>query len=181
MGHGFLERQAGLKSFFIVPRSSRKVEQVVKFANDFLNPANYTTLVLGEEGVHYKVVNGAYFPLLPAFNELNKGRWYYPVNAAQVYVPLFTARAHKEATMGAMFDDLNSLKPYAYQQVTDFAPNLPEIEEYGRVLQAFVEENLMRMVIDAGALSGYDAFVAEWKARGGDELTAAYNRWYQNR
>ncbi len=176
-----IERQGGLKFFHFVPKSSSKVEEVVKYANAFLDPANYTKLILGEEGVHHKIVDGAYYPILPAFNELNKGRWFYPANAAQVYAPLFAARAHKVEPMGSMFDDLNSYSSYAYQQITDFAPNLPEIEEFGNTLKVFIDENLMRMVIDKDALSDYDDFVAEWKALGGDELTAAYNNWYKSR
>ena len=180
-GNRRMERGDGLKNFYIVPKSSRKAEEVVKFANDFMNPAYYKDIILGEEGVHHELRDGKYWPIFPAFNDLNKGRWFYPANATEIYFPIFHARAHKEAQMGSQYDMLQEFLEYAYGDIYRLTPILPEITEYGQPLQAFAVENMMRMVIDEGALSDFDNFVAEWKRRGGDELTQALNDWYSSR
>lgn len=168
----------GIKEFTIVPNSSKKADEVVKFCNAFLDERYYKTIILGEEGVHHKVVEGKYYPVFPAFNDLNKGRWFYPVNAASLYLPLFAARAHKEERMGRQYDELNEFRDMSYIPPERFAPILAEQIEYGQKLTNFVNENIVKMVVDTAELEKYDAFVNEWNARGGEALTAAYNKWY---
>jgi putative aldouronate transport system substrate-binding protein len=173
-----ISSNGGIKEFTLVPKSSKKAAEVVKFCNAFMDPMYYKTIILGEEGVHHEFRDGGYYPLFPAFNDLNKGRWFYPVNAASLYLPLFAARAHKEERMGNQYDEINAFAEFKYVPPERFAPILPEQIEYGQRLANYVTENVVKMVVDASELAKYDRFVAEWKSRGGDELTAAYNGWY---
>lgn len=177
-----INARGGLKNFLIVPVASEKAAEVVKYCNDFLADEHYTRLILGDEGVHYEVKDGSYYPIFPAFNDMNKGRWFYPTNDGEKYTPLFAARAHKELEMGEMWDDLNAKgEAYKYTEISRFSPLLPEYTEYSAALTAMSRENLMKMVIDTAELEKYDGFVADWFAKGGRELADAMNAWYQTR
>ncbi|MBO9610140.1 MAG: extracellular solute-binding protein [Paenibacillaceae bacterium] len=68
-----IQNTDGLYNYLIVPKTSNKAADVVRYANAFLDPNNYKKLILGEEGVTYKVEGGKYYPVFPAFDKLNKG------------------------------------------------------------------------------------------------------------
>ncbi len=173
--------RGGLKNFLIVPKASQKAAEVVKYCNDFLDDEHYMRLILGDEGVHYEIKDGVIYPIFPAFDDMNKGRWFYPTNDGEKYTPLFSARAHKEEEMGIMWDDLNAKgEPYKYVEITRFAPLLPEYTEYSNTLINMARESLMKMVIDEAELANYDAFVEDWFNKGGRELADAMNEWYQS-
>lgn len=177
-----INARGGLKNFLIVPTSSEKAADVVKYCNDFLSDEHYTRMILGDEGVHYEVRDGSYYPIFPAFDDMNKGRWFYPTNDGEKYTPLFAARAHKEQEMGEMWDDLNAKGgEYKYTEISRFSPMLPEYTEYSSALTAMSRENLMKMVIDNAELAKYDEYAANWFEKGGRELADAMNAWYQSR
>ncbi|KIL41387.1 hypothetical protein SD70_06960 [Gordoniibacillus kamchatkensis] len=150
----------GLYSFVIVPKASKKAAEVVQYANAFLDPRNYTKLILGEENVTYKVEGGKYYPIFPEFNKLNKGRWFYPVNDSKMYTPLFGARARKEKEMGELWDDINakSLK-FMYTPVINNAPVVEAEQKSGQALRNLVHERLIKMMLDSGELAKFDEFV----------------------
>lgn len=174
--------RGGMKNCLIVPKASEKAAEVVKYCNDFLNSDHYTRLILGDEGVHYEVKDGGYYPIFPAFNDMNKGRWFYPTNDGAKYTPLFACRAHKELEMGQMWDDLNNKgDAYKYVEISRFSPMLSEFTEYSAALTAMSRENLMKMVIDPAEMAKYDTFVADWFAKGGRALADAMNAWYVSR
>ena len=172
----------GLENFIIVPRASKKAAEVVKFANAFIDPKNYTKMVIGDEGVTYKIDNGKYMPIFPAFDDLNMARWFFPVNEGKIYTPLFTARAWKVKEQGEMWEDINDkCMKYGYLDPMTFSPLLPENAKYSKPLATLASEKLMKMVLDDKELAKYDDFVKEYKAKGGDELTKAYNEWFKNK
>lgn len=174
-----IQSNDGLYMFAIVPKVSKKVDEVVKYANAFLDPANHTKLILGDEGVSYKVENGKYIPIFPEFNKYNKGRWFYPVNDSKTYTPLFGARARKEKEMGQMYDDANAKSAaYFYTDIAVSAPMMPSVEEFGVKLDILVKDRLVKMVLDKKELDKYDQLLKEWKEKGGDAITADYNNWF---
>ncbi|WP_276356543.1 extracellular solute-binding protein [Cohnella caldifontis] len=179
-GKQAISGSGGLYSFVIVPKSSKKAADVVKYANAFLDEKNYTKLILGEENVTYKVEDGKYYPIFPEFNKLNKGRWFYPVNDSDVYTPLFGARARKEKEMGEMWDDINAKSASSmYTPIVNLAPVVEAEQKNGQTLRTLTHEKLIKMMLDAGELAKFDQFSSEWKQKGGTELTRQYNEWYQ--
>ncbi|HJA31697.1 MAG TPA: extracellular solute-binding protein [Candidatus Eisenbergiella pullicola] len=182
-GSRSIANRSGLKGFLIVPKASDKVAEVVKYCNDFLAEENYTKLIVGEEGVSYTIEDGKYMPILPEFDKFNKGRWFYPTNVGERYTPLFSARAHKEVEMGELWDDINAkCGEYSYDPIMNYAPTMDsETEALKQSLSEWTKEKVIKMIIDPAELENFDSFVAEWKERGGDQLTQAYNEWYQNR
>lgn len=172
--------RGGLKNFLIVPKASEKAADVVKYCNDFLDDDHYMRLILGDEGTHYEIKDDAIYPIFPGFNDMNKGRWFYPTNDGNKYTPLFSVRAHKELEMGIMWDDLNTKgEAYKYVEITRFSPLLPEYTEYSNLLLSMARENLMKMVIDDNEMAKYDSFTEDWFNKGGRALADAMSTWYQ--
>ena len=158
------------------------MEAVIKYANAFLDPKVYSKIVLGEENVSYKIENSKYYPIFPEFDKFNKGRFFYPVNEAKVYTPLFGARARKEKEMGLMWDDITTKNnPVSYADIVNFAPMMPSVEKYGTQLDVMVKDRLMKMTLDKNELGKLDQLVKEWKEKGGDAVTADFNNWYTAR
>lgn len=182
-GNRSIANRSGLKSFLIVPKASNKVEEVVKYCNDFLLEENYEKLIIGEEGVSFRIEDGKYIPILPEFDKFNKGRWFYPTNVTEKYTVLFSARAHKEEEMGYLWDDINAkCGQYSYDPILNYAPAMDsETESLKQSLSEWTKEKVIKMIIDEKELENFDNYVAEWKEKGGDRLTEAYNNWYQNR
>lgn len=178
--NGRIHTRGGLKNYLIVPSTSTKAEEVVQFCIDFMDDAHYTRLILGDEGVHYEVRDGSFYPIFPAFNDMNKGRWFYPTNVGEKYTPLFAVRAHKEESMGYLWDDINRFREdYGYLEVTRTAPLLPAYSENIGTLTSLSQEYLIKAILDENELANYDAFVQTWLDNGGAAWTKELNDWYQ--
>ena len=174
--------RGGLKNFLIVPVASTKVKEVVQYCNAFLDDSHYERLILGDKDDTYEVKNGSYYPIFPAFDKMNKGRWFYPTNDGAKYTPLFAVRAHKEEKMGQMWDDLNAKgSDYKYVDISHYMPLLPAFTEHSATLNNMSIETLMKMVISEDELAKYDAFVADWMSNGGQDIVDETNEWYQSR
>ncbi len=178
---GRIFTRGGLKNYLIVPANSGKAEEVVQYCVDFMDDAHYTRLILGDEGVHYEVKNGTYYPIFPAFNDMNKGRWFYPTNVGAKYTPMFAVRAHKEESMGILWDDLNRWREqYGYLAINRTAPLLPAYSENIGTLNSLSYEYLIKAILSADELANYDTFVETWMASGGAAWTEQINEWYKN-
>jgi putative aldouronate transport system substrate-binding protein len=174
-----IQDTGGLYGFVIVPKVSKKADEVVQYVDSFLAPENYAKLILGDEGKSYKVENGKYFPIFPEFDKYNKGRWFYPVNESKMYTPLFGARARKEKEMGAMYDDIGGKgAKYSYSDISNFSPMMPSVEKDGLKLNLLVRDRLVKMVLDSKELGKFDQLLKEWKEKGGDAITKDFNNWY---
>lgn len=177
-----IENTGGLYQFLMVPKSSKKADEVVKYANAFLDPANYSKLILGEENVSYKIEDGKYYPIFPEFDKFNKGRFFYPVNESEMYTPLFGARARKEKEMGEMWDDITTKNnELSYSDIVNFAPMMPSLEKFGSELDVLVKDRLLKMVLDDNELAKLDELVKEWGEKGGNAIVEEYNEWFKSR
>ena len=177
--NGRIYTRGGLKNYLVVPTSSDKAQDVVDYCIGFMDDAHYTRLILGDLDVHYSVDSGTYYPIFPAFDEMNKGRWFYPTNVGAKYTPLFAVRAHKELSMGILWDRLNAFKEtQCYLDLSKYCPLLPAYSTYYSALTSLSNEYLIRMILDENELDGYDEFVASWMASGGQAWTDEMNQWY---
>lgn len=180
-GERKIATRGGYEQTLIVPRASEKADVVVRFAYEFLQPENYVWFVIGDEDVHYTInEEGRYMAILPAFNELNLARWFFPINQKDLYQDVFSARAYKVKEMGMMWDQVNeTCQSYGYINPLAYCAITTDMEKYTNSITIFAQEKLMRMVLDANELADYDAFVQEYMDRGGAALMQAYNEWYQ--
>ena len=177
--NGRLATRGGLKNYLVVPATSTKAQDVVNYCVGFMDDAHYTRLILGDKGVHYEVKDGTYYPIFPAFNEMNKGRWFYPTNVGEKYTPLFAVRAHKEESMGYLWDNLNEYKAaHGYLEISHLCPLLKEYSDNIGTLTSLSYEYLIKMVLSADELAQYDSFVERWMAAGGESWINAMNQWY---
>lgn len=175
-----IQKTGGAETIVVVPNASKKVDDVVKFANAFLDQKNYSKLVIGDENVHYKKEGTKLVPTELFSKELNLARWFFPVNEGKMYTKIFEVRANKNPEMGAMWDDVRAKNDKnGYIDPLAFAPSLPEVIKNAKVLNEYLKEKLIKIIIDSRIdINEFDNIVKEYKAKGGDEVTKANNEWY---
>lgn len=60
----------GAGTYDVIPKTSKHAEDAIKFTNLRSDPDTFVKTYIGEEGKHYEIKDGRYYPILPAFDEL---------------------------------------------------------------------------------------------------------------
>ncbi len=167
-----------LTAMIFVPAWSKRVDDVVKFANAFAK--NYEYLLIGEEGVHWNWEDGKRVPVLPIFNEERGDTFFYqPVMSGTIEYPLWLVRVNKVPYQGQAY--AGCMKATDGQVVVNplaFALNLPTVSKYGPTLEKTINDTVLRIVVGDLPLEAMDDLVKTWKAEGGDLCTEEVNAWY---
>ena len=61
-----------------------------------------------------------------------------------------------------------------------YGVNTPAMISYQAQLESNAEEMIVNIISGAAPLDSFDQFVTDWKALGGDEMTAEANEWWQS-
>ena len=177
-GEQGIKVENGLSFRFIVPASSQHVEDVVKYANEFVK--NYENLMIGAEGETFEVVDGVRKPILPAFNEQRGDTfWYQPVSIGEVEYPLWLMRVYKLESMGQAYSDLMTANE-GLQKVNPIANalNLPVTNTNAAQLNELELTYVLKIIVGELPLEAVDTLVEEWNANGGAASTEEVNAWY---
>ena len=177
-GEQGIKIENGLGFRFIVPASSKHVDDVVKYANEFVK--NYENLMIGTEGVTYEVVDGIRKPILPTFNELRGDTfWYQPVSIGDVEYPLWLMRVYKLESMGQAYSDLMTANENL-QKINPIANalNLPVTNTNAASLQDLELTYVLKIIVGELPLDAVDTLIDEWNAKGGAASTEEINAWY---
>lgn len=171
----------GMETFIVVPHTSKKVDDVIKYANAFVAEENYSKLVIGDENVHWEEKDGKRVPIMPAFNDMNMARWFFPANETSIYTPIFGVRAWKVKEMGEMWDQTTTLgKDTGYLDPLAYAPALEDVLKIEKKVLDYANEQLINFIIDPTIPeSNYEKIVEEFMKMGGDQYVKAYKDWFQ--
>ena len=173
-----IQIENGLSYRCIIPASSEKAADVVKYANEFIK--NYENLMIGVEGVTWKYENGVRVPILPAFNEQRGDTfWYQPVSVGDIEYPLWLMRVYKLPSMGKAYSDEMAAYDGA-QRINPIANaiNLPVTNGNKASLESIELSYVLRIIVGELPLEAVEDLRAEWNAKGGEESTAEVNEWY---
>ncbi len=180
-GEAGFSANAGFDRLTFVPKSSEHPEDAVKWINATLEPETFKNLAIGVEGTHYTEENGAYTPILPAFNDERNLANNYMAGADEVNYPLYwQARARKNPVQFEAFDSLNNKQPDAVkiQNVLGLAPYMPEYAKDNLQLESMVGDYTIKLIAGADTLAGLADFQAKYKAAGEDAVAKEINDWY---
>jgi putative aldouronate transport system substrate-binding protein len=75
--------------------------------------------------------------------------------------------------------NLNIINEGRYIATAMTGPLPEEAAAYGETLDDLLTEGFTRIIVGEQPLSYFDTLVAQWKASGGDVITAAVNRVYK--
>lgn len=182
LGNRGIEVDGGILWFIGIPQGARNVEDVVKWWNAKLELDNHKYISLGMEGVHYNEESGAYYPILPVFEqERNMANWYLTGVDQNRYPTYWASRVRKNAYMSAVYDAMQEFRQWGSVNPVAWAPALPVVAKYTQSLNLLVQDNLVNFIAGGDDLRNYQDFVNIWRASGGQESTVEVNAWYESR
>mgnify|MGYP000884863193 FL=1 len=181
-GNRGIEVDGGILWFVGIPQGAKNVEDVVKWWNAKLELDNHKYIALGDEGVHYYEENGAYFPILPVFeDERNMANWSLTGVDQELYPTYWASRVRKNAHMSKVYDAMQELRQWGSVNPVAWAPALPTVSKYTQSLNLLTQDNLVNFIAGGDDVRNYGDFVDAWRASGGQESTVEVNNWYQSR
>lgn len=169
----------GLSAINVIPASSDKVEYVLDFINKFLEPETFVSLIHGEEGVDFTVVDGVRKPTSDF--QFNRGNMheYMPVQDGVAYFDLWQMRTRKnpnyEEVAQTIFD---TAEGHIEWPILGFAPAFPEVSSQVTMINDYAIQEATKFIAGARSLDTFDDFVQEMIERGANDVVVAYNAWY---
>ncbi|MVP02028.1 extracellular solute-binding protein [Paenibacillus lutrae] len=173
--------KANISWYISVPKASKNKEEAIKFLNAKLDPAAHKELSIGKEGTHHEVKDGKYYPILPIFNdELNNGSSFLTGVDYKKYPDYWKARVRKEPVLQKFFEDIQiNAKDIMVTDPLAKAPPIADVSKNKQKLDKYQTDSMLKFISGSDPLTNYDAFVAKWKADGGEAMTKAANEWYK--
>ncbi|MCL1855682.1 MAG: extracellular solute-binding protein [Clostridia bacterium] len=152
-----------------VMANSKRAEDAAKFMDYLHTEEGMLTSYTGVEGLHWEIVDGKYLTT-PQFDEDNKWiQWYFLFeNEQPLYkVETYLAPSRRGALeWNVIRDDADGITCQARL-------------DYRGDLTALCAETFTKMIMGTKPLDDFDAFVAEFMAKGGQEWTDQVNEQYK--
>ncbi|MEF3304869.1 ABC transporter substrate-binding protein [Paenibacillus sp. GYB003] len=171
---------AGISFYAAIPKWAENKEEIIKYLDLKLDKNIHKGASIGEEGVHHKVENGNYVPILPKFNDdLNNGSSFLTGVDEKNYPIYWQARVRKDPLLTEVYTKIqDNAKGSTVVDPLAFAPPMDAIAKNAQKLNKLMEDTFIKFLTGAEPLSNYDKFLAQWKADGGDDMIKAANDWY---
>ncbi|CAI6086586.1 extracellular solute-binding protein [Cohnella sp. JJ-181] len=180
-GEAGFSANAGFDRLSFIPKASKHPEDAIKWIDASLEPATFKEMAIGVEGTHYKVVDGAYEPILPIFtDERNLANNYMAGTNEAQYPQYWQARVRKSPIMFEAFDYLNNKLPDSVKitNVLALAPYMPNYAKNNQQLETMAGEYTVKLIAGAESIDGLEAFQAKYKAAGEEASAQEINAWY---
>lgn len=169
----------GLSSIGFIPASSDKVEQVLDFIDTFLEPGTFESLIHGEEGVDYIVVDGVRKPTDDFQPNRGNMHLYFPVQDGEAYFDLWQLRTRKnpfyEEVVNTIF---TTAEGHIEWPILGFAPAFSEVDTQVNIINEYAMQEATKFIAGARSLDTFDQFVQDMIDRGANDILDAYNAWY---
>lgn len=181
-GKPYVSQRMQAAMYEVIPKTAKNPEHAMKYMNVRAEPSIFLSTYLGEEGTHFEIKDGRYFPILPAFDELKNSKQFTGTTKAGDGYKMWQARARKTPEMAASFEQMNAdvQKDWFHLDYTGYATSLKEAQQYQTALNNMETEFLIKAVVEKTDLRKiYETFVAEYDKQGGLVLTDAINAWYE--
>ncbi|MDG0811404.1 extracellular solute-binding protein [Cohnella rhizosphaerae] len=180
-GEAGFSANAGFDRLTYVPKASKHPEDAIKWIDASLEPETFKEMAIGVEGTHYKVVDGAYEPILPIFtDERNLANNYMAGTDEAKYPQYWQARVRKSPIMFEAFDFLNNKQPddVKITNMLGLAPFMPNYAKNNQQLETMAGDYTVKLIAGAESIDGLEAFQAKYKAAGGEASVKEVNDWY---
>lgn len=180
-GKSGLPAVTGIDRMTYIPKSAKNPEHAIKWINAKLEPETFKLMCIGEEGKHYTIKDGKYFPILPAFfDERNNANNFATGFDEDAYPKYWEARVRKDPRLFDAWEQVNTRLDDGLRvdDIMGRAPYLPEYSKNGQQLRTLTYDSLIKFVVGQDPLSELDAFVEKWKSIGGDTVYKEVNDWY---
>jgi putative aldouronate transport system substrate-binding protein len=171
----------GFDRLTYVPKASKHPEDAIKWINARLEKDIFKLTVIGEEGKHHTFKDGAYTPILPIFtDERNQANNYLMGVDEKNYPTYWQARVRKDPRLFEAWEFLNVKQPADTRKLDPLglSPYLSDYSKNNLTLNTLINEQSVKFIVGADPLTNVDAFIAKYKASGGDASEKEINAWY---
>jgi putative aldouronate transport system substrate-binding protein len=180
-GRAGLNYTYGFENLTVIPKSSKNAIETIKYLNAKLDDNTFRLVCIGQEGKHYTVKDGAYYPILPTFTqERNQAFNYFNGVVESKYQTYWQARVRKDSRLYDAWAFMNGAPKS--QLIVDYAtaaPYMPQSSKSINALSTLVSDSLIAIAIDKGDTDRLvDELAAKWKAAGGSAYDKEMNDWY---
>lgn len=171
----------GYSYYTVVPKyaDDSKAAAVVDWADKKLDKDFFCQMVLGTEGDTYTVENGAYYPILPTFDEKQSIADKFMTGTREDdYAQYWLCRTRKTKAQDKMFSRTNMISEQSgvKSPISVMPPNTV-FDQYFSGASSEVTNALITTMFSTDRRSLED-IQALFSANGGDDITAAVNEWY---
>lgn len=163
----------------IIPQSSKKAEDVIKYFNLKLVEETFKEMVIGQENVHFTVKDGEYYPIAPKFFDERGDANQYLTGATKEYGKYWLARARKDQRQYDGWVQLNGeYAQYIVINPISKAPTIEAVSKYEQSLDKLTADFVLKGVVDEFTDATLEQFITEWKSQGGEQMVKEVNDWY---
>lgn len=165
------QKNTPVRVYMLIPKSSKKVNEVVQFINNYMNEDVLNVVSYGWEGTHYNMEND----LVVATDAAEDIRY-------RIYYQLWDTEKNFLNRV-----ELKGFGPYyfpisefsTFTEITDFAPPIAEVVEHSQSLIDLTNEYFIKIISGALPLDAFDEYVNKWNTSGGEASLKAINEWYE--
>ncbi|HBM81179.1 MAG TPA: ABC transporter substrate-binding protein [Clostridiaceae bacterium] len=172
-------------SFTYIPqKTSKHAEDVIKYFDLKLDDETFKLFTIGEEGKHYTVKDGKYYPIQPIFFKERGSANYFLTGSNAKYSQYWLARLRKDQRLYDAYMVMNvDYAKYFIKDPTSTAGvgDLVENSKNSPVLDEMAHDYMVKVITGTEPLSSYDEFIKDWKAKGGEACTNEVNDWYKTK
>ena len=173
----------GVSKFYGVPRSSQHPEHAINYMNLLSEPETFKKSHIGDEGFHYEVKDGKYYPILPAFSDLNWANQFCGMSERKAEFEQWQARARKTPEMAVAYEQINS-KLVAHNLIFDrfsLTSSLPAVQQYAQSLNKMLGDFYIQAIVENKTTDAdFDEITARWESEGGSAIEAEVNQWLKD-
>lgn len=173
----------GITYFIAIPKWAENKAHTMNLFDLKMGEDLFKELVIGEEGVHHKVEDGKYYPILPKFNDdLNNGSYFLTGVDERVYASYWQARVRKDPILQGYYEEYQAnAKGLFIPDPMSNAEPIPSIAEHAQKLAKFSDDTFLTYIAGSNSLDTFDSYLAQWKADGGEEMVNDANAWFTSK
>jgi len=168
-----------------IPKTAKNPVHATIFLNEKMKPENFTYLVIGEEGVHYRTTGlsgpAGYEPINPKFSdERSNANWYINTIDEYKYPDMWTMRNKKSPFLWEIFEAVSlKCKDIGKPDPIGYMPPSSNVSKYSQTLNKLANDYYLKVIAGAESLDKYEEFIAQWDASGGSIVAEDINSWYK--
>ncbi|WP_274649321.1 extracellular solute-binding protein [Paenibacillus humicola] len=170
----------GFDWYMVVPTTAKHPEDAIKYINATLDPETFKEMYIGKEGVDYKVENGQYLPIQPAFFDDRGYSSDYTMGRDEAhFLDYWQARLRKSEPMFDAFKQINDIPDEMKQpDVLGFSTFLPNLAQDSQKLDNLVRDYSVNAIVGGVTDGGLKNFQNEWLQAGGEATDKEVNDWH---
>lgn len=172
----------GFDRLTFIPKVSKNASHAMIWMNMKLDKDLFRLFTIGEEGKHFTIKDGAYYPILPIFfDERNQANNFLTGSDEKMYPIYWQARVRKDTRLYDAWAYLNKTIPASsrFPNRLGTAPSLTEFSKYNQQLSSKLSDAVIKAIVAGQLTELTQAVVPAIKAEGGDSSTAEVNAWFK--